>query len=230
MPANLNALIRYKTIDQCLGRKYAQYTIAQLQDVCSEALGEFCGIYKKVSERTIRDDIRVMRSDILSFNAPIICEGGYYSYSDPGYSIFRTSIKDLGLLKQVMEILLVNRSQLIEKGIDEIISKLGTLIAEPSYDDYPEYLLKKSRIPNYPPSDPQKEELFTEEPVCESRAQSAEPDMASRFVKRIKRRKKMKEAFKDTFLFPETDSHTIHSMISPSRIEIAWGDILKLVG
>ena len=38
MPANKNALIRYKTIDNCLRNKYRRWTIDNLVDACCDAL------------------------------------------------------------------------------------------------------------------------------------------------------------------------------------------------
>ena len=38
MPANKNALIRYKTIDNCLRNRYRRWTLEDLVDACSEAL------------------------------------------------------------------------------------------------------------------------------------------------------------------------------------------------
>ena len=38
MPANKNALIRYKTIDNCLRNRYRRWTLDDLVDACSEAL------------------------------------------------------------------------------------------------------------------------------------------------------------------------------------------------
>ena len=102
MPANLNALIRYKTINSCLSGGRRRWSIDELRERCSEALAENRGRYTTVSERTIRDDIRVMRSDILGFNAPIRQEGGLYFYSDPGYSILSLRITDAGLAEQIL--------------------------------------------------------------------------------------------------------------------------------
>jgi len=130
MPANLNALIRYKAIDRRLSNRFSPCTIGQLQEICSEALGEFRGVYKKVSERTIRDDIRVMRSEMLGFNAPIVCKDGLYSYSDPNYSVFSVSIRDLDLLKQVTMILLENRSRLSTGLVDDVIRDLRNIIEQ----------------------------------------------------------------------------------------------------
>ena len=46
MPANKNALIRYKIIDKCLRNKYRRWTIDDLVDACSDALYEMEGITK----------------------------------------------------------------------------------------------------------------------------------------------------------------------------------------
>ena len=71
MPANKNALIRYKTIDNCLRNKYRRWTINDLVDACSDALYDMEGITKGVSLRTIQADLQIMRSDKLGYNAPI---------------------------------------------------------------------------------------------------------------------------------------------------------------
>ena len=41
MPANKNALIRYKTIDNCLRNRYRRWTLNDLVDACSDALKTF---------------------------------------------------------------------------------------------------------------------------------------------------------------------------------------------
>ena len=71
MPANKNALIRYKTIDNCLRNRYRRWTIEDLVDACSEALYDMEGITKGVSLRTIQGDLQMMRSDKLGYYAPI---------------------------------------------------------------------------------------------------------------------------------------------------------------
>ena len=95
MPANKNALIRYKTIDRCLRNKYRKWTLNDLVDACSEALYEMEGIDKGVSARTIQGDIQMMRSDKLGYYAPIeVYDNKYYRYSDPEYSITNTPISE----------------------------------------------------------------------------------------------------------------------------------------
>ena len=46
MPANKNALIRYKTIDNCLRNRYRRWTLDDLVEACCDALYKFEGITK----------------------------------------------------------------------------------------------------------------------------------------------------------------------------------------
>ena len=88
MPVNKNALIRYKTIDNCLRNPYRRWTVEDLVDACSDALYDFEGIRRGVSLRTIQGDLQMMRSDKLGYNAPIeVYDHKYYRYSDRNYSI-----------------------------------------------------------------------------------------------------------------------------------------------
>lgn len=108
MPVNRNALVRYKTIDQCLQNRYRKWTLEDLIDACSDALYEYEGIDKGVSRRTVQSDIQMMRSDKLGYNAPIIVtEKKYYTYEDPEYSITNSPLtnQDLGMLTEAVEFL-----------------------------------------------------------------------------------------------------------------------------
>lgn len=142
MPTNLNALIRYKTIDKCLQNKGVLCTIAHLQEVCSESLGELRGVYKKVSERTIRDDLRVMKSDILGFNAPIVFKDGYYKYTRP-YSIFKTSTTDIELLIKIHNLLIDNMEVLKHTDVNYTVDHLYYLI----YNNVPDEIRETLRKP-----------------------------------------------------------------------------------
>ena len=83
MPANKNALIRYKTIDRCLRNRFRLWTIDDLTEACSDALQEMEGITKGVSVRTVQGDLQIMRSDKLGYNAPIeVFDKIYYRYAD----------------------------------------------------------------------------------------------------------------------------------------------------
>lgn len=108
MPANKNALIRYKTIDRCLRNRFRRWTIDDLTEACSDALYEMEGILKGVSVRTVQGDLQIMRSDKLGYNAPIeVYDRIYYRYADPDYSISDTPLteEDCDLLKEAVELL-----------------------------------------------------------------------------------------------------------------------------
>lgn len=88
MPANKNALLRYKTIDNCLRNRQRRWTLQDLVDACSDALYDFEGIRKGISTRSVQLDIQMMRSDKLGYNAPIeVYDRKYYRYADPKFSI-----------------------------------------------------------------------------------------------------------------------------------------------
>ncbi|MFN5648878.1 MAG: WYL domain-containing protein, partial [Sphingobacteriales bacterium] len=108
MPANRNALIRYKTIDQCLRNRRKRWTLEMLLDAVSDALYEYEGIDKGISRRTIQGDIQMMRSDKLGYNAPIIIKDRkYYTYEDPEYSITNKPLseQDLHRINEAVEML-----------------------------------------------------------------------------------------------------------------------------
>ncbi|MBP5420510.1 MAG: WYL domain-containing protein [Bacteroidales bacterium] len=108
MPANKNALIRYKTIDNCLRNKYRRWTLDDLVDACSEALYEAEGIRKGVSIRTVQADIQMMRSDKLGYNAPIeVYDHKYYRYTDSNFSITNMPLSqnDYEMLQEAVEML-----------------------------------------------------------------------------------------------------------------------------
>lgn len=127
MPTNLNALIRYKTIDKCLSESKYGKSIKELISACSEALLEHQGIDKEVSIRTIRDDIRIMRSDILGFNAPIAVKNGYYFYEDEFYSIFKLNLKSKELLTEIYFLLLREGISIKNPKLPLILEKLSNL-------------------------------------------------------------------------------------------------------
>lgn len=108
MPVNRNALIRYRTIDNCLRNRFRKWTLEDLIEACSDALYEYEGIDKGVSKRTVQMDIQFMRSDKLGYYAPIIVtDRKYYTYEDPEYSITNIPLTDQDLFKlnEVVEIL-----------------------------------------------------------------------------------------------------------------------------
>jgi predicted DNA-binding transcriptional regulator YafY len=108
MSINKLALIRYKTIDECLQNRFRKWTLEDLMDRVAEAIYDCEGITTGISKRTIQGDIQMMRSDKLGYNAPIIViDKKYYAYEDKNYSIFKTPINatDVEKLKEVLNVL-----------------------------------------------------------------------------------------------------------------------------
>ena len=132
MPANKNALIRYKTIDNCLRNRYRRWTLENLVDACSDALYDMEGISKGVSVRTVQADIQMMRSDKLGYNAPIeVYDHKYYRYSDPDYSItdMPLSQNDYEVMQEAVDMLrqLQDFDQFSE--MSDVISRLQDKLA-----------------------------------------------------------------------------------------------------
>mgnify|MGYP002920393038 FL=1 len=124
MPINRATLIRISTIDKCLQNHYRRWTINGLIDACTDALAEFEGRSNPVSRRTFQNDLALMRSDRLGYNAPIVVrENKYYEYEDPDYSITHLPLNDEGLdaLNSALDIL----RQL--QGFPQLASSIDTI-------------------------------------------------------------------------------------------------------
>jgi hypothetical protein len=108
MAVNKLALIRYKTIDDCLKNRFRKWTLEDLIEKVSETLYELEGITTGVSKRTIQADIQLMRSDKLGYNAPIVVKDKrFYAYEDPAFSITKAPINnaDVDKMKEIVGVL-----------------------------------------------------------------------------------------------------------------------------
>lgn len=108
MAINKLALIRYKTIDDCLRNRFRKWTLEDLIEKVAEVLYDREGIATGVSRRTIQGDIQIMRSDKLGYNAPIVVtDRKYYSYEDRDFSITKAPINsaDVDKMKEIVGVL-----------------------------------------------------------------------------------------------------------------------------
>lgn len=124
MPLNRATLIRISTIDKCLQNHYRRWAINDLIDACTDALAEYEGRNNPVSRRTFQNDLALMRSDRLGYNAPIVVrDNKYYEYEDPDYSITHLPLNDEGLdaLNSALDIL----RQL--QGFPQLASSIDTI-------------------------------------------------------------------------------------------------------
>jgi len=127
MPVNRNALIRYRTIDNCLRNRYKKWTLEDLIDACSDALYEFQGIDKGVSRRSVQADIEMMRSNKLGYEAPIVVvDKKYYTYADKNYSITNIPLnhQDMQVLGEVSDLLKQFKGFSHFADLNEMVSKL----------------------------------------------------------------------------------------------------------
>lgn len=127
MPANKNALLRYRTIDKCLQNHGRKWTLNDLIEACSDALYEYEGKDTYVSKRTVQMDIQLLRSDKLGYNAPIeVYEKKHYRYADPGFSITDVPLTeaDLDVLSESVAVLRQFKDFSLFSELNGVIQKL----------------------------------------------------------------------------------------------------------
>ena len=147
MPVSKNALIRYKTIDNCLRNHYRKWTLKDLIDACSDALSEFEGRDESVSPRTVQADIQVMRSDKLGYNAPIIVkENKYYTYEDPNYSITNVPLtkQDTAMMAAAVSVLKQLSGFSAFAGMEDIIGRLEDHVSAVRHEKKPVIYFEKN--------------------------------------------------------------------------------------
>ncbi|GAB3794199.1 WYL domain-containing protein [Spirosoma humi] len=127
MPANRNALIRYKTIDACLRNRQRKWTLDDLIEKVSASLYEYKGIDKGISRRTIQADLQLMRSEKLGYFAPIlVVDKKYYTYEDPTYSITNIPLSDsdLSRMNEAVDVLRQFKGFTHFTALNEVVQKL----------------------------------------------------------------------------------------------------------
>lgn len=146
MALNKLALIRYKTIDNCLRLRHRKWTLEDIMEKVSDVLYELEGIKNGVSKRTIQSDIQLMRSNKLGYNAPIIVtHRKFYTYEDPSYSISNSpiSIGDMQKMKEAVEVLKHISGFSSFDEMSDIIARLENSI-HTKKDDQPSILQMES--------------------------------------------------------------------------------------
>lgn len=135
MSTNKHALIRYRVIDNCLRQVDRAWNWKTLAEACAQEIEKVMDKKISLSERTIKQDLRNMRSDVaLGYNAPIEydrAEKSYY-YSDRSYSITEAPLNrsDSEELKNAISLLRQFTGFQHLEGIDNIIQKLELLAFE----------------------------------------------------------------------------------------------------
>lgn len=90
-------IVRYNKLDRCFQNFGKEYSIDDLLNAVNEAIIEFDPDSSGVEIRTLRNDIRFMRSP-SGYDAPIEAikgsNGYYYRYSDKSFSINKSPLND----------------------------------------------------------------------------------------------------------------------------------------
>lgn len=127
MSVNKLALIRYKTIDDCLRNRYRKWTLNDLIVKVADVLYDLEGITTGVSKRTIQADIQMMRSDKLGYNAPIVViDRKFYTYSEPDFSITNAPVNkaDIEKMKEIVGVLKQFNGFIYFDAMSEMIARL----------------------------------------------------------------------------------------------------------
>lgn len=146
MPANRNAIVRYKTIDRML-RGGRMVTLEELIDACQDAIERTIG-FGSVSKRTIQHDIQEMRySSALGYYAPIIVrEKKFYTYKDRSYSISNLQLSDADMqqLTEAVDLLKQMSGFAAFSEIEDVVNRLEDHVASMRFHKKPVILLEKN--------------------------------------------------------------------------------------
>lgn len=101
---NNDQFVRYKALDRCFRNPYGSYTIVDLIEECSKAVGMFHGdMTRRVARRTVEKDIEDLRLryDIRFCENSRIGHKKVYRYDDVSFSLMQKLLAD-GVLEQMM--------------------------------------------------------------------------------------------------------------------------------
>ncbi len=97
MPANKNAMTRYKLLDDLLSNRYHSYSIADMTEYINERLVEYDADGGSVCRRTIEKDIKYLEegpfgADIERYTDD--CNKRCLRYANEGFTIFKQELND----------------------------------------------------------------------------------------------------------------------------------------
>ena len=137
MPTNFDALLRYHTIDQCLQNRFRSWTVEELAEKCTEAIMEanYRPNKNTISKRTIQEDIKIMRSNLLGYNAPIIAKNGAYYYEDKNFSIRNVTLttEDIQNLGAAIKMFKAYKGLEFFREVESLVSKLEKKVQVKTY-------------------------------------------------------------------------------------------------
>lgn len=129
MATNKHATVRYNALDKCFSNYNHRYTFDDLLEVCREAICMEYGDDTGISIRTLRDDIRFMKSE-EGYSAPIVVkkDGGkpYYIYEDREFSIKKQKLNSAEIEQLKHTLITLSRFKGLPQfeWINEIVARL----------------------------------------------------------------------------------------------------------
>ena len=129
MATNKHATVRYNALDKCLSNYNHRYTFDDLLEACKEAISMEYGDETGISIRTLRDDIRFMKSE-EGYSAPIVYrkDGGkpYYMYGDREFSIKKQKLNSAEIEQLKHTLITLSRFKGLPQfeWINEIVARL----------------------------------------------------------------------------------------------------------
>lgn len=129
MATNKHAIIRYRVLDKCFSNFARQFVFNNLMEACNDAIYQEYGECGGVSIRTIRDDIRFMKSED-GYSAPIETykDGGkpYYRYTDKNFSINNRPISETEIEQIKETVMMLSRFNGLPKfeWISDVLKRL----------------------------------------------------------------------------------------------------------
>lgn len=125
-----HAIVRYIALDKCFSNPYKRFSFDDLIEVCNEAICMEYGDDSGISVRTLREDIKFMRSED-GYKAPIevMKDCGkpyYYRYSDTDFSINKQEINSAEAEQIKSTIVMLSRFKGLPQfdWIDEVVPRL----------------------------------------------------------------------------------------------------------
>ncbi|WP_166386832.1 helix-turn-helix transcriptional regulator [Polaribacter sp. 11A2H] len=129
MSVTKNALIRYKTLDQCFRNPGKRYFIEDLLKACNNSLYEFEPNSNGIKKRQLYEDIRYMESP-QGYSIPLkknkIGRNVYYNYSDFDFSINNEPINESEVEQLKSAMLVLSRFKGLPQfeWVNELLPKL----------------------------------------------------------------------------------------------------------
>ena len=149
MPVSRAPARRITILDECF-RTNRRWRFDELLERVNERLADSADAPEGIKDSSLRHDIKLMRAgEFGNAKAPIVCQEGYYFYSERDFSIFGSpfSADDAEVLRQALSLLVPFRHLPL---VDQLTAMAETLAKDSAADSGPgEVLIHFDTVPDY---------------------------------------------------------------------------------